>query len=230
MNALASSTRPAEANTPKPASVNRGCLALNARMEPHEVMSVSRALRLVTEGRAEIVELDGTVIRSEKGAVEAPAVIRLTRNIPVPRNLRRQVTNVILFARDRETCGYCGRHRSELGEREFLTRDHIVPQVWFRKNGGDPNTWGNCITACRSCNVRKADLSLEEAGMELRFQPTEPHFVELTWAIRTRRLTVLQRKYISRFYGEAMMGGLTATVATAGKPHRTNALLPPAPR
>ena len=105
-----------------------GCLALNASFEPLTMMPLRRALRLVIDGKAEIVEADSDrVVRSEKLTLPRPAVIRLTRFIHVPRRFRRQVTNTFLFARDRYRCQYCGRLQIELKPRESLTRDHLIP-------------------------------------------------------------------------------------------------------
>ena len=60
-----------------------GCLALNASYEPLTMVPMRRALRLLIDGKAEIVEADSDrVVRSE----------RLT--------LPRPVTNTFLFARD----------------------------------------------------------------------------------------------------------------------------------
>jgi 5-methylcytosine-specific restriction endonuclease McrA len=176
-----------------------GCLALNASYEPLVMLPVQRAVRLVLEGRAELVEAHGTrVIRSAGRELPYPQVIRLVRYVYVPRRMRRGVTNTILFARDGYTCAYCGRHRDRLRAREHLTRDHVLPQCRFTRRG-DANTWDNCVTACSSCNNRKADRTPAEAGMTLRTVPTEPHFVHLEWSVR--RLTPLQRKYIVQFFG-----------------------------
>lgn len=176
-----------------------GCLALNASYEPLVMLPVQRAVRLVMEGRAELVEAHGTrVIRSAGREVPLPAVIRLVRYVYVPRRMRRGVTNTILFARDGYTCAYCGRHRDRLRAREFLTRDHVQPQSRFARRG-DANTWDNCVTACSTCNNRKADRTPGEAGLVLRVTPAEPHFVHLEWSVR--RLTPLQRKYVAQFFG-----------------------------
>lgn len=177
----------------------RGCLALNASYEPLVMLPVQRAVRLVMEGRAELVEAHETrVIRSAGREMPFPAVIRLVRYVYVPRRMRRGVTNTILFARDGYTCAYCGRRRDELRAREFLTRDHVLPQSRFARRD-EANTWGNCVTACSSCNNRKADRTPAEARMALRVTPAEPHFVHLEWSVR--RLTPLQRKYVVQFFG-----------------------------
>jgi 5-methylcytosine-specific restriction endonuclease McrA len=79
-----------------------GCLALNASFEPLTMVPMRRALRLVLDGKAEIIEADsGRFVHSERLTLPRPAVIRLVRFIHVPRRFRRQVTNTFLFARDR---------------------------------------------------------------------------------------------------------------------------------
>ena len=86
------------------------CLALNASFEPLTMVPVRRALRLVIEGKAEIVESDSDdVVRSERLTLPKPAIIRLVRFVHVPRRFRRQVTNTFLFARDGYRCQYCHR-------------------------------------------------------------------------------------------------------------------------
>jgi len=173
-----------------------GCLTLNASYEPLTLVPTRRAVRLVLDRKAEIVEIDGSRrFRSETEEIPAPSVIRLVRYVHVPRRFRRQVTNTFLFARDDYRCMYCGRHRSELRGRAFLTRDHILP---ISRGGG--NTWDNVVTSCSPCNNRKGDRLPEEAGMHLRTDPGEPNYVHLVWAVR--RVTPTQAKWIGMFYGE----------------------------
>jgi 5-methylcytosine-specific restriction endonuclease McrA len=148
-----------------------GCLALNASFEPLTIIPVRRALRLVIDRKAEA---------------------------HVPRRLRRQVTNTFLFARDGYSCQYCGRHRRDLGHRESLTRDHIVPL----SRGGD-NQWANVVTACSRCNLRKGNRLPAECGMKLHSNPSVPNAVELVWAVR--RVTPIQVRYIRMFYGEEVL-------------------------
>jgi 5-methylcytosine-specific restriction endonuclease McrA len=160
------------------------------------MVPLRRALRLVIDGKAEIVEADtGAPVRSERQAFPRPAVIRLTRFVHVPRRFRRQVTNTFLFARDDYQCQYCGRRTPELKLRESLTRDHLIPI-----SRGGSNEWTNVVTACSSCNTRKANRMPNEIGMAPLHAPREPHFVHLSWAVR--RLTPIQAQYIRVFYGE----------------------------
>ena len=182
-----------------------GCLALNASYEPLTIVPARRAVRLVLDRKAEILEVDGVrAFRSERQTVPCPAVIRLVRYVHVPRRFRRQVTNTFLFARDDYCCQYCGRHRAQLKGRQFLTRDHVVPI----SRGGD-NSWSNVVTACSPCNNRKGSRTPGEVGMRLITPPGEPNYVHLVWAVR--RVTPVQQKYIRMFYGDevlsAVMGG-----------------------
>ncbi len=179
------------------------CLALNASFEPLTIVPARRAVRLVLDRKAEIIEADAErAFRSEREEIPVPLVIRLVRYVEVPRRFRRQVTNTFLFARDNYSCQYCGRHRSELKGRQFLTRDHILPL----SRGGD-NSWENVVTSCSPCNNRKGNRLPEEAGMKLLCEPREPNHVQLVWAVR--RLTPAQAKYVGMFYGEEVVSLLS---------------------
>ncbi len=172
-----------------------GCLALNASFEPLTLVPARRAVRLVLDEKAEILEVDPSrPFRSEHRHVPCPSVIRLIRYVQVPRRFRRQVTNTFLFARDDYSCQYCGRRRDELRGREFLTRDHVLP---ISRGGG--NGWDNVVTACSPCNSRKGRRLPGEAGLTLLTVPAEPDHVHLVWAVR--RVTQVQAKYIRMFFG-----------------------------
>jgi hypothetical protein len=75
------------------------------------------------------------------------------------------VTRSKLFARDRFTCGYCGR----VFDRHQLQAEHIIPE-----SRGGPWSWSNLISACASCNSYKGARLPEEAGMPLLFVPYVP--------------------------------------------------------
>lgn len=181
------------------------------------MVPMKRALRLVIDGKAEIVEADhDRIVRSERLAIPRPAVIRLTRFVHVPRRFRRHVTNTFLFARDSYRCQYCGRHMTEFKPREALTRDHLVPL-----SRGGTNDWTNVITACSPCNTRKGNRLPEEIGMHPLTNPVEPHFVHLSWAVR--RLTPIQARYIRTFYGDQVLHQLEALEQRMPEPHYRDA-------
>jgi 5-methylcytosine-specific restriction endonuclease McrA len=179
-----------------------GCLALNASFEPLTLVPPRRAVRLVLDRKAEILEVDQERrFRSERDEVPCPTVIRLVRFVHVPRRFRRQVTNTFLFARDDYSCQYCGKHRRELKGRQFLTRDHVLPV----SRGGD-NRWSNVVTACSPCNNRKGNRTPEEARMPVLSSPGEPNHVHLVWAVR--RVTPIQARWIELFYGNEALSVL----------------------
>ena len=181
-----------------------GCLALNASFEPLTIIPARRAIRLVLDQKAEILEVDDArAFRSPRVELPFPTVIRLVRFVHVPRRFRRQVTNTFLFARDEYTCQYCGRHRGQLKGRQFLTRDHIIPL----SRGGD-NSWQNLVSSCSPCNNRKGDRLPAEAGMRLMTEPREPNYVRLVWTVR--RVTATQARYIKMFYGADALSMLQA--------------------
>ncbi|MEL6199683.1 MAG: HNH endonuclease, partial [Pseudomonadota bacterium] len=82
------------------------------------------------------------------------------------------LTNRRLFRRDDYTCLYCGEQFWEFD----LTRDHVIP---VSRGGAD--SWDNVVTACRACNQRKADRSLDECeaiGIRLLAVPFVPNRAE----------------------------------------------------
>jgi 5-methylcytosine-specific restriction endonuclease McrA len=80
-----------------------------------------------------------------------------------------------LFLRDKRTCQYCLRHETQLDRTfEFLTRDHVYPQ-----DKGGKDVWSNVVTACSTCNNKKANKTLEELGWKLPKALTTPTRYEL---------------------------------------------------
>jgi 5-methylcytosine-specific restriction endonuclease McrA len=169
--------------------VTVGCLALNASFEPLTMVPLKRALRLVIDGKAEIVEADrGRAVRSERMSVPRPAVIRLRKFVHVPRRFRRQVTNTFLFARDGYRCQYCGV-RCGISD---LTYDHVIP----RAKGGK-TTWDNIVSCCYPCNGKKGNRTPAEAKMALRTQPMRPQWVPaVTIRVSTRSVPDAWRDYL----------------------------------
>ncbi len=72
-----------------------------------------------------------------------------------------------LYRRDRFMCQYCGVKPGT----EELTIDHVVP----RSRGGR-SSWENCVLACVSCNKRKSNRLVAQAGMKLYKRPVAPHW------------------------------------------------------
>jgi 5-methylcytosine-specific restriction endonuclease McrA len=167
-----------------PKILQRPTLVLNRNWQPVNVATVARALVLLWNESARVVDpadfqlytwadwsslrpADGEpAIRAVRFRLRVPEVIALESYDRVPRAAvafsRRN-----LFKRDRNTCQYCGAQPGG----EELTIDHIVP----RAQGG-VSSWENCLLACVACNKRKADRTPEQAQMRLRHKPTRPQW------------------------------------------------------
>ncbi|OAN39415.1 HNH endonuclease [Chloroflexus islandicus] len=143
-------------------------LVLNASYEPLQLISVRRALVLLLQEKAELVEAAMQHLRAQSVTYSVPLVIRLVRYIRIPRQLRLPCSRRGVFARDRETCQYCGQQPG----RAHLTMDHVVP----RSQGG-LTTWDNVVTACRDCNHRKGGRTPEQANMVLLSTPRQPQYL-----------------------------------------------------
>jgi len=143
-------------------------LVLNASYEPLQLISVRRAIILLLQEKAEIVEATEQRLRASGFALDVPLVIRLMRYIHIPRNFRLPCSRRGIIIRDRETCQYCG----EQPGRTQLTLDHVIP----RSQGGQ-TTWDNVVTACSDCNRKKGGRTPEQAHMLLRSKPRQPQYI-----------------------------------------------------
>jgi 5-methylcytosine-specific restriction endonuclease McrA len=143
-------------------------LVLNASYEPLQLISARRAIVLLLQEKAELVEAAEQRLRAQGFYLDVPLVIRLVRYIKIPRRMRLPCSRRGVLTRDRETCQYCG---SQPG-RAQLTVDHVLP----RSRGGQ-TIWENVVTACRDCNHRKGGRTPEEANMMLTARPRQPQYV-----------------------------------------------------
>jgi len=93
---------------------------------------------------------------------------------------------MVLYARDRYLCAYCG----DQYDGKSLTIDHVVP-----KSRGGKNTWTNCVTACKPCNIRKGSKSPEEAKMQLLYVPYSPNVFE-KMILKNRKILSDQMEFL----------------------------------
>ena len=144
-------------------SLNRLVLCINASYEPVNIITVRRAIIMVSKGVALVEEVSQYLVRTSRISIPVPNVIRLVRYRRVPRQNRSASRKGILL-RDGFTCQYC---RSKLPAGD-LTLDHVVP----RSRGG-LSTWENLVACCFECNNRKSNRTPLEAGMTLVKQPRQ---------------------------------------------------------
>lgn len=154
-------------NTGKP---NNSVLLLNADGTPHTVASIRRAVYMLLDEKAFLVEEGQPPLRSPSSTFPRPLVIQLYKyhNSRFKRGIPVTVRGVL--NRDQHRCAYTGSRKRPgdcLGV--ATTMDHIVP-----KAKGGKNDWMNCVASCRRCNQRKGSKTLEEMGWHLDFQPYRP--------------------------------------------------------
>lgn len=184
--------------------LNATVLVLNRSFLPVHITTVRRAFCLLYRGTAQAVneryetfdfdswtelppdELE-EVIGVVKGFVPVPRVILLTAFDRMPRRqVRFNRSNV--FARDRNTCQYCGRRWA----RSQLNLDHVVP----RSHGGR-STWENVVCSCIECNRKKGGRTPDQAGMGLIRRPARPRWISLAGVLGGRDGHPQWRPYLS---------------------------------
>ncbi len=186
--------------------LQRPTLVLNRNWQPVRVATVARALILLWNETARVVEPsdyqtygwadwsalrpsdDEPFVQAVRFQLRAPEVITLCGYDRLPQAAvtfsRRNI-----FKRDRFACQYCGHQPGS----EELTLDHVVP----RAQGGE-SSWTNCVLACVECNKRKADRTPQQAAMRLRRKPVRPTWRPL-YAVHGARIESWS-KFISEAY------------------------------
>ncbi len=174
--------------------LQRPTLVLNRNWQPVNVATVARSLVMLWNESARVVDphdfrlytwadwsqlvpREGELfIQAVRQRLRVPEVVTLSGYDRLPTAAvafsRRNV-----FKRDHYMCQYCG---VQPGAAE-LTIDHVVP----RSQGGT-STWENCVLACVTCNLRKADRTPLQAGLKLHKQPARPSWKPLYAAHRVR--------------------------------------------
>lgn len=130
----------------------------------------------------------GYKTNGERSYLETPSIIAVKgRGFDLRKHATVALSNRTLFGRDRNICAYCGEHFVNFYR---LSRDHILP----RSRGGS-NTWMNVVTSCRSCNAKKSNKTLKEAGMELLYVPYVPSHHE-NMILQNRHILADQMEYL----------------------------------
>jgi 5-methylcytosine-specific restriction endonuclease McrA len=163
--------------------LSRPVLVLNRVFQPVQLTTARRAFVLLYSEAALALDEDGeeydfdlwrhVPVRDEDdvvpitgGALRVPRVLHLHRYDRSPK-ITIRLTRRNLMVRDAHQCQYCGR-RPPVRE---LNIDHVVPRC-----RGGLDTWENLVTSCRSCNLRKAWHTPEEANMRLARRPVRPRW------------------------------------------------------
>lgn len=151
----------------------RSALVLNADFRPLSYFPLSlwswrESIKAVFLDRVNVLAEYDMAVRSPSFEMALPSVIALKEYVPPAR--RAAFTRFNVFLRDRFVCQYC----DERFHPHELTFDHVIP----RSRGGR-TSWENVVTASSEWNLRKANLTPKEAGMQLLNEPRQPTTHEL---------------------------------------------------
>ena len=177
--------------------LDRQVLVLNRLWQAVNVCTVRRAFALLFQGHAQVVsgdsrnnffthdflswmdlsarEPEAEMVHTIAFKVRVPRVIVLLLFDRLPKK-EVKFTRHNIFARDKETCQYCGK----VFDRRDLNLDHVLP----RDKGGQ-TTWENVVCSCIPCNTRKGNRLPHDAGMHLVRKPKRPKwqpFVSVTFS------------------------------------------------
>ena len=165
--------------------LNTNVLVLNRHYQPVHVTSVKRAFTLLYQGVAKAIDTQYRLYEfvdwAALSAANEDSIATVNRRIRVPRVVvlsayehlpkgRVRFSRLNIYARDLDTCQYCGRQLSRCD----LNLDHVVP----RSQGGK-TTWENVVCSCVPCNLKKGGRTPEQAGMVLRRLPSRPRWTPL---------------------------------------------------
>lgn len=134
-------------------------------MEALAFICERRAIRLFLKEKVDVLSSwEDVRYYSASGFIELPAVMRLRYRI-TRNSVKRVFSRSAVFKRDNYTCLYC----SKMMTSKDITVDHIIPT-----SRGGTNSFDNCVSACKDCNIRKGSKLLDEIGMKLTRKPETP--------------------------------------------------------
>jgi len=167
--------------------LNSDVLVLNKSFQPNNVINLRRGLSMLYsdiayaldeqyqmfnfESWSELsAETHNDWIGTSNGRLRVPRllVLQIYNRVPAGR-VRFSRRNI--FVRDEHTCQYC----SKQGHRIEFNLDHVLP----RSQGGGTN-WENIVCSCVKCNTHKGGRTPKQAGMQLKRQPKQPTWHDLT--------------------------------------------------
>lgn len=168
------------------------CLALAADFTPEGLLNWRDALTSVLSNRAYVVENYDSEIASPTRRFQLPAIIaRRHQSDTLHKPAAFTRANVFLAYslhipdRDPDKSGRTGWRCALCGQIEHDTQalsfEHVIPQ-----SRGGLSDWTNVCLAHSSCNNRKGDRTLAEAGLHLHIRMHRPTNRELA-ALRVRR-------------------------------------------
>ena len=145
---------------------NISVLKLDSSFKAIEIITWEDAIVLTWLKKAWTVEYTDKWIHSAKKAFQIPSIIVLFRYID-EKFFTLPCTRKNILIRDENRCQYCTKQFRD----PDLTLDHVIPRS---KSG--PHSWNNLVTACRPCNQKKRDYSVENSPVTLIRYPKKPTY------------------------------------------------------
>jgi len=164
----------------------RFSLILSNNFEPLSVCNVKKTLKYLINGHGkaldpvsvQLYEFDEWIarftsevpeytIKSSRLWLLIPEIIILNTNkIHTHKKQKNIVSKRKVFERDGNVCGYCGKLCS--------TKDRTIDHIFPVSKGGSTNEYTNVVTACRTCNGKKGNKTLQEIGWKLIHKIVNP--------------------------------------------------------
>lgn len=150
---------------------NYHALVLDCTFRPLAIINWHRALTMDIFRSVEVLEYYDCFVQTVREVYPIPAVLRSDFIHKTISSVKVPVSRKNVLRRDNHSCVYCGTTKD-------LTIDHVVPL-----SKGGAHDWGNVVTACKSCNHRKGNRSLEQLGWTLKKKPKRPGNYEIRKSI-----------------------------------------------
>ena len=143
-------------------------LVLSSAYQPMRHVRWQDAISMWFAGRVEIVSVyEDRFIKTVDDILNVPSIVRFVGNVLKRFRFNRTIkfSRENVFIRDEGVCQYCSK---QLNKQNF-TLDHIKPV-----SQGGKKVWHNIVTCCKSCNQKKGNKSVKQAGMKLLKPPVVP--------------------------------------------------------
>ena len=141
-------------------------LLLSSTYEAIKFLPERRVIRLIMNGKAEVIANWDFDITWVSGRMKHPSIIKLINNYRMEYK-KKIFSRSAIIKRDNKTCQYCGFKLSM----NRITIDHVIPI-----SKGGKGTFENCVVACRPCNDYKADYDLDKCGLKILREPKNPGY------------------------------------------------------
>jgi len=143
-------------------------LVLSTAYQPMHHVRWQDAISMWFAGRVEIVSVyEDRFIKTVDEIFNVPSIVRFVGNVIKKFRFNRAIkfSRENVFIRDEGVCQYCSKRLSK----HNFTLDHIKPASL-----GGKKVWHNIVACCVSCNQKKGNKSVKQAGMKLLKQPVVP--------------------------------------------------------